>query len=74
MRNTSDTPDANEQVQPATPRSRANARSKPESATPGSQAQGAKPTAQRRTASTTNAAPAARTQHAPTTTPSTSLG
>ncbi len=71
MRNTSDTPDANEQVQPATPRSRANARSKPESATPGSQAQGAKPTAQRRTASTTNAAPAARTQHAPTTTPST---
>jgi len=71
MRNTSDTPDANEQVQPATPRSRANARSKPESATPGSQVQGAKPAAQRRTASTTNAAPAARTQHASTTTPST---
>src|SRR5712692_7438967 len=62
MRDTSDTPDANEQVKTTTTHSRTNARSKTESATPSSQEQGAKPTAQRRTTSATNAAPAARTQ------------
>src|SRR5258708_5843912 len=62
MRDRSDTPDANEQVKTTTTHSRTNARSKTESATPSSQEQGAKPTAQRRTTSATNAAPAARTQ------------
>src|SRR5260370_3857550 len=62
MRDTSDTPDANEQVKTTTTHSRTNARSKTESAAPSSQEQGAKPTAQRRTTSATNAAPAARTQ------------
>src|SRR6266852_1370839 len=62
MRDTSDTPDANEQVKTTTTHSRTNARSKTESATPSRQEQGAKPTAQRPTTSATNAAPAARTQ------------
>ncbi len=56
MRNTSDTPDANEQVKPATTRRRSSARSKIESATPGSQEQAAKPAVQRRTAPATTAA------------------
>ena len=62
MRDTSNTPDANEQAKTTTTRSRTNAHSKTESATPSSQEQGAKPTAQRRTASTANTAPVARTQ------------
>jgi translation initiation factor IF-2 len=56
MRNTSDTPDANEQVKPTTTRSRTTARSKTESATPGSQEQAAKPAVQRRTTPTTESA------------------
>ncbi len=62
MRNTSDTPDANEQVKPTT-RSRTSARSKTESATPDSQEQKAKPAAPRRSAATPRAATAAHTQN-----------
>ncbi len=62
MSNTSDTPDANEQVKPTKTRSRTTTRSKTESATPDSQVQEAKPAAQRRTASTANATTAVRTQ------------
>jgi translation initiation factor IF-2 len=50
MSNTSNAPDANEQVKPATTRRRSPTRSKTESATPGSQEQEAKPATQRRTA------------------------
>ena len=64
MSNTSNTPDANEQVRSATRRSRTTTRSKTESATAGSQEQETKPTMQRRTAST-NATAAARTQSTP---------
>ncbi len=65
MSNTSDTPDANEQVKATKTRSRSTARTKTESATSNSQVQEEKPTVQRRTASTTtHAAPAARTQNA----------
>jgi translation initiation factor IF-2 len=64
MSNTSDTPDANEQVKPTKTRSRTTARSKTESATPNSQVQEAKPTVQRRTASTAHATTAVRTQSA----------
>jgi translation initiation factor IF-2 len=63
MRNTSDTPGANEQAQPAPTRSRTPARSKTERATPDSQAQNARPAVQNRTASTTGTTPPARTQH-----------
>src|SRR5712692_2412287 len=63
MRNTSDTPGANEQVQPAPTRSRTPARSKTERATPDSQAQNARPAIQNRTASTAGTTPPARTQH-----------
>jgi len=62
MKNISETPEGNEQVKPATARSRATARSKSESATQGSQEQIARPTVQRRTTSTTGAASAARSQ------------
>ncbi len=62
MSNTSDTPDANEQVKPTKTRSRTTTRSKTESATPDSQVQEAKPAAQRRTASTANPTTAVRTQ------------
>jgi translation initiation factor IF-2 len=64
MSNTSDTPDANEQVKATKTRSRTTARAKTESATPNTQAQQEKPTAQRRTASTTHAKAAVRTQSA----------
>jgi len=64
MSNTSDTPDANEQVKATKTRSRTTARAKTESATPKTQAQEEKPTAQRRTASTTHATAAVRTQSA----------
>jgi translation initiation factor IF-2 len=64
MSNTSDTPDANEQVKPTKTRSRTTTRSKTESATPDSQVQEAKPTVQRRTASTTRATTAVRTKSA----------
>src|SRR6266550_4853208 len=64
MSNTSDTPDANEQVKPTKTRSRTTARTKTESTTPNSQAQEEKPTVQRRTASTTHATTAVRTQSA----------
>ncbi|HEY6284065.1 MAG TPA: translation initiation factor IF-2 [Ktedonobacteraceae bacterium] len=64
MSNTSDTPDANEQVKPTKTRSRTTARAKTESATPNSQAQEEKPTVQRRAASTTRATTAVRTQSA----------
>ena len=64
MSNTSDTPDANEQVKPTKTRSRTTARSKTESATSISQAQEEKPTVQRRTTSTTRATTAVRTQSA----------
>jgi translation initiation factor IF-2 len=64
MSNTSDTPDANEQVKATKTRSRTTARAKAESATPNTQAQEEKPTAQRRTASTTRATAAVRTQSA----------
>src|SRR6266480_2336325 len=64
MSNTSDTPDANEQVKPTKTRSRTTARTKTESTTPNSQAQEEKPTVQRRTASTTHATTAVRTQNA----------
>ena len=63
MRDTSDTPGANEQAQPAPTRSRTPARSKTESATPDSQAQNARPAVQHRTASTAGTTPPARTQH-----------
>ena len=61
MSNTSDTPDANEQVKPTKTRSRTTARAKTESATPNTQAAEEKPTTQRRATSTTASA-AARTQ------------
>jgi len=61
MSNTSDTPDANEQVKPTKTRSRTTARSKTESTTPNSQAPEEKPAVQRRTA-TTQATTAVRTQ------------
>jgi translation initiation factor IF-2 len=64
MSNTSDTPDANEQVKPTKTRSRTTTRSKTESATADSQVQEAKPTVQRRTASTTRATTAVRTKSA----------
>src|SRR5436190_15812976 len=64
MSNTSDTPDANEQVKPTKTRSRTPARTKTESATSNTQAQEEKPTAQRRTASTTHGTTAVRTQSA----------
>src|SRR6266702_3569099 len=64
MSNTSDTPDANEQVKPTKTRSRTTTRTKTESTTPNSQAQEEKPTVQRRTASTTHATTAVRTQSA----------
>ena len=63
MSNTSDTPDANEQVKPTKTRSRTTARAKTESATPNTQAAEEKPTTQRRATSTT-ASTAARTQSA----------
>lgn len=62
MSNTSDTPDANEQVKATKTRSRSTARTKTESATSNSQVQEEKPTVQRRTTSTTRAASVARTQ------------
>ena len=62
MSNTSDAPDANEQVKPTKTRSRTTTRSKTESATPDNQAQEAKPAAQRRTASTANTTTPVRTQ------------
>src|SRR6266566_1529786 len=64
MSNTSDTPDANEQVKPTKTRSRTTARSKTESATPDSQVKVEKPAVQRRTASATRATTAVRTQNA----------
>ena len=64
MSNTSDTPDANEQVKPTKTRSRTTARSKTESATSISQVQEEKPTVQRRTTSTTRATTAVRTKSA----------
>jgi translation initiation factor IF-2 len=64
MSNTSDTPDANEQVQPTKTRSRTTTRTKTESATPNSQAQEEKPTVQRRTTSTTRTTAAVRTKSA----------
>src|SRR5215469_6864511 len=63
MRNTSDTPGANEQAKPAPTRSRTTARPKTERATPDSQAQNARPAVQHRTASTASTTPPARTQH-----------
>lgn len=62
MSNTSDTPDANEQVKPTKTRSRTTTRSKTESATPDSQVQEAKPAVQRRTAPTANSTTAVRTR------------
>ncbi len=64
MSNTSDTPDANEQVKPTKTRSRTTARSKTESATPDSQVKEEEPAVQRRTASATRATTAVRTQNA----------
>jgi translation initiation factor IF-2 len=64
MSNTSDTPDATEQVKSTKTRSRANARTKTESASSNSQVQEEKPTVQRRTASTTHATAAVRTKSA----------
>ncbi len=64
MSNTSDTPDANEQVKSTKTNSRTSTRSKAESATPDSQVQQAKPTVQRRTASTTRTTTAVRSQSA----------
>jgi translation initiation factor IF-2 len=64
MSNTSDTPDANEQVKPTKTRTRTTTRTKRESATPNSQAQEEKPTVQRRTTSTTRTTAAARTKSA----------
>ncbi len=61
MSNTSDTPDANEQVKPTKTRSRTPTRAKTESATPNTQAAEEKPTTQRRATSTTASA-AARTK------------
>ncbi len=60
MKDTFESPDANEQVKPTTTRSRATARSK--SDTQNSQEQAARPTVQRRTTSSTSAASAARSQ------------
>ncbi len=64
MSNTSDTPDANEQVKSTKTRSRTTARAKAESAISNTQAQEEKSTVQRRTASTTHATAAVRTQSA----------
>lgn len=64
MSNTSDTPDANEQVKATKSRSRTTARAKAESATPTTLAQEEKPATQRRTASTTTARAAVRTKSA----------
>ncbi len=64
MSNTSDTPDANEQVKATKTRSRTSARTKTESAMSNTQAQEEKPAAQRRTASTKSATAAVRTQSA----------
>src|SRR5216684_2984640 len=63
MKDTFESPDANEQVKPTTTRSRATARSK--SDTQNSQEQAARPTVQRRTTSSTSAA---STAEAPSTT------
>jgi hypothetical protein len=60
MSNTSDTPDANEQVKATKTRSRATARTKTESASANTQVQEEKPTVQRRTASTTHTTAAVR--------------
>lgn len=60
MKDTFESPDANEQVKPTTTRSRATARSK--SDTQNSQEQATRPTVQRRTTSSTSAASAARSQ------------
>ena len=64
MSNTSDTPDANEQVKVTKTRSRTTARTKAESATSGGQVQEAKPAAQRRAASTKSTTAAVSTQNA----------
>ncbi|HEU0000043.1 MAG TPA: translation initiation factor IF-2 [Ktedonobacteraceae bacterium] len=64
MSNTSESPDAKEQVKPATTRSRSTARAKTESATPDTQEQAAKP-ATRRRATSTGSATAAETSAAP---------
>ena len=64
MSNTSDTPDANEQVKATKTRSRATARTKTESASANTQVQEEKPTVQRRTASTTHTTAAVRTKSA----------
>ena len=64
MSNTSDTPDANEQVKPTKTRSRTTTRTKTESATPNSQAQEEKPTVQRRTTATPRTTTAVRTKSA----------
>jgi translation initiation factor IF-2 len=61
MSNTSDTPDANEQVKQTKTRSRTSARAKTERATPNTQTQEEKPAVQRRTASTTRTSAAVRT-------------
>src|SRR5215467_13885576 len=62
MSNTSDTPDANEQVKATKTRSRSTARPKTEGVTSNSQVQEVKPAVQRRTASTTQATTAFRAQ------------
>jgi translation initiation factor IF-2 len=64
MSNTSDTPDANEQVKATKTRSRATARTKTESASSNTQVQEEKPAVQRRTASTTHTTTAVRTKSA----------
>src|SRR5258708_30488551 len=63
MRNTSDTPGANEKAQRAATGRRTPARSKTERGTPDSQAQNARPAIQNRTASSAGTTPPARTQH-----------
>jgi translation initiation factor IF-2 len=64
MSNTSDTPDANEQVKATKTRSRTTTRAKAESATPTSQVQEEKPTVQRRTTSASRTTAAVRAKSA----------
>ena len=64
MSNTSDTPDANEQLKTTKTRSRTTTRAKTESATPNSQAQEEKPAVQRRTTATTRTTAAVRAKSA----------
>ena len=67
MKNTSESPEGNEQAKTTTARSgtRTSARSKSDSATPGSQEQETRPATRRRTAATSDSSPAASGENKP---------